>query len=471
MLGYDFDSILIDATGAELNPRMARTIWAESRHPVLLAPYLDDIIAHSARAAILGIILAWQPRRARLPRVWALPSIVCMIAIGSIIVRTKGATQEFPAPLSALPMIALAVLEDTASPSRVAGMPPDAVAQPVASHIVLVVDESVRGDYLQINDAKRTNTPFLASRRDELINFGIAISAANCSAAARKMIRDGTRQGEIGQGPSTGLFAHAKRAGYRTVVIDAWKDVAAYSSASDWAFIDEYIPITVSPPHDRDHLAALQLAKLLDGKQPTFVYVSKFGIHYPYNLSYPDAQASTNNRLARSLISFVGFSRPSLAGWDEEDQARMREQYEQAIKWSVDGFFAKLNPKVNWPTTLLIYTSDHGQTLWEKGYTTTHCSTRAPYVAESYVPMLAFTGVKALEPRLRHAAAKHRDKASHFDMFATLLLGMGFAETYVLERTDSSLIHIPTDRRRKFLIGGSKGTGDWSDGAEWVKAD
>ena len=44
----------------------------------------------------------------------------------------------------------------------------------------MIMDESVRGDYLSLNDATHNTTPFLKAT-DHLVNFGVAISGGNCS--------------------------------------------------------------------------------------------------------------------------------------------------------------------------------------------------------------------------------------------------------------------------------------------------
>ena len=90
----------------------------------------------------------------------------------------------------------------------------------------MIMDESVRGDYVSLNDAARNTTPFLKAT-DNLVNFGVAISGGNCSDISRTIFRFGMRQSDLPNGWREGLnrptfwqFAH--RAGYKTVHIDAW---------------------------------------------------------------------------------------------------------------------------------------------------------------------------------------------------------------------------------------------------------
>lgn len=62
-------------------------------------------------------------------------------------------------------------------------------------HLVLIVDESVRGDFLSINSPSAQTTPFLETLGDRLINFGVAASAFDCSHYSNAALRYGVRSG------------------------------------------------------------------------------------------------------------------------------------------------------------------------------------------------------------------------------------------------------------------------------------
>jgi len=156
---------------------------------------------------------------------------------------------------------------------------------------------------------------------------------------------------------------------------------------------------------------------------------------------------------------------------DVNERDKLVSSYSKAIEWSVDGFFQNLLPRLDLRSTLLLYTSDHGQTLWEDGYKTTHCSSSHPHPGESYVPLFAFTEATPLEGRFRQGAAHGFSRASHFDIVPTLLLAMGYKEDWISRKFSTNLFDIPRLRHRQFRIGGSAGTENWSDGAEWVTVD
>ena len=65
------------------------------------------------------------------------------------------------------------------------------------NNIVLVIDESIRGDHLSVNGYKRETTPFLdaLSQEDSFYNWGLAVAGATCSHPSNSLILTGVRQG------------------------------------------------------------------------------------------------------------------------------------------------------------------------------------------------------------------------------------------------------------------------------------
>ena len=59
---------------------------------------------------------------------------------------------------------------------------------PMAAHVVLIVDESVVGEHLSINGYARDTSPYLATIGDRMCNFGIACSGGNCSRTSQRIL-------------------------------------------------------------------------------------------------------------------------------------------------------------------------------------------------------------------------------------------------------------------------------------------
>ena len=104
--------------------------------------------------------------------------------------------------------------------------------QPAFKKIVMIVDESVRGDYLGINKDQYDNTPFLHSASDVITNFGVGVASANCSGPSRMIMRLGLQPKHLPdlksiwrQVPSIWQYAH--EAGFKTVMIDGFRSLGS----------------------------------------------------------------------------------------------------------------------------------------------------------------------------------------------------------------------------------------------------
>lgn len=97
----------------------------------------------------------------------------------------------------------------------------------------------------------------------------------------------------------------------------------------------------------------------------------------------------------------------------------MTNTYDSALKFNLEGFFKALNIE-NWRNrNVLIYTSDHGQTLSENGEQHTHCGTTNTTAAtEAMVPLFI------INREAMSVDAGYR--ARHANIFATLLDFMQF---------------------------------------------
>ena len=89
-------------------------------------------------------------------------------------------------------------------------------------HVVLLVDESVRGDYIDWRPGN-PYTPDIASLRDRIINFGHAASGGNCSSYSNALLRFGATRPDLMHSFASNatILDYAKTAGFRTVFIDA----------------------------------------------------------------------------------------------------------------------------------------------------------------------------------------------------------------------------------------------------------
>ena len=289
------------------------------------------------------------------------------------------------------------------------------------NNIIFVIDESIRGDHLSINGYQRATTPYLdeLNKQGWLHNWGIAVSGGTCSEKSDSLLFTGMTLAEL---PDTtfqirrrpSLFQYAKAMGYQTHFLDGQKETYWLGTSYDKQYLDEWLPASgfvAANNFDGDAVIARKISEIVNGSTGHFIWVIKRGVHYPYVGSFPVAQAAE--------------WQPSDIAPTEIEPAR-REQlintYDNAVKYNLESFFRALGIPSWRNRTLLVYTSDHGQTLSEHGERYTHCGTSVETApTEANVPLFIIS-----RDRL---SVDNGFRASHANLFATLLDLMSFPKT------------------------------------------
>lgn len=324
---------------------------------------------------------------------------------------------------------------------------PLSASRPPPPHVLLVIDESVRGDFLDINE-DRGVTPYLLSRRDRIKNFGYASSLANCSRSTHQGLRVGVHLEHPieSQRQNPFIWQYAKVAGYKTVLIDAQDAPGRFNNnvaGFELGLIDEVRhlrdPVEDPEPWARDQKAWAILDELLakaDPSKPLFVYVVLFGVHSPYHDKYPPSAT----RFPVDPTTTSGLS----------SEERMLNEYKNGVGWSVDGFFEALfQHERRLSETVVLFTSDHGEDL----RSAVHCTVHDPDPYEGLVPLLAVTEHPEWGPKLAGAAIRNRDRASHFNLIPTVLRIFGFETRGINEWHGLTLLQ-DIDQPRRFLSRG-----------------
>ncbi len=230
------------------------------------------------------------------------------------------------------------------------------------------------------------------------------------------------------------LFQYAKRAGYRTVFIDAQAGgitnpglMQNFMSMQEKADIDGFHAIRDVGSEYADEALAAVIAKELKSSQPVFIYANKNGAHFPYDHSYPAAEARYH---------------PTMTEQPGDLKLDRIASYRNAISWSVDRFMKGLFASPDLSATTLIYTSDHGQTLDPAQLT--HCQVEEPDPRMGLVPLMVYSADPLLRASFAKGAQLLKGKASHFQIAPALLMLMGYAHKDIATRYDESLFEATT---------------------------
>ncbi|MBW2723897.1 MAG: sulfatase-like hydrolase/transferase [Deltaproteobacteria bacterium] len=344
--------------------------------------------------------------------------------------------------------------------------------EPVADHILLIVDESVTGDMLHINGAKHQTTPFLDSIPEKILNYGLASAASNLSSTSNIIMQSGLRIDEIPDRElralkNPNLFSYMKAAGYTTHLIDAqiYSDKPTnLMTGFDLEALDGHLFVRVAevsaPEYEMDLRALDHAAKIISESKRSFTYLVKSGAHFPYDAKYPPDHT---------------FFQPTLSGdGTGNNLEKTLNSYRNALRWTVDEFIRSLFERYEGKSTslLVIYTADHGQSLRDsvddggpprsgRPKRWPHAVPIDPPAQQASVPLLLF----AFTPGSRAALSERyapslKDRASGFEIFPSVLELAGYAPETVRRRYGPSLFDGETPRAsRRFVSGNLFGIG------------
>lgn len=401
------------------------------------------IIFALIKAAILFVGIALPRRNAeklaiRIARVAALPIILAITIL--LFFRGGEGGNGLPASQIGTSFASLYLFETLTSadaPREDVTITADALKAPNrASDVILIIDESIAPTYLDINDPNGVYSGLIRTEPHLTIhNFGLAAAITHCSAGANASLRfGGTRenyQEAFERKPS--IWAYARAAGFETIYIDAQRTGGRYQNLMDdaeRALIDQWDQFDDVAVLQRDQRVADKIAEHANDDRAQMIIVNKVGVHFPVNDKFPDSHARYRPMLKRGQFADV----TDMAGGDKLDGRASnwvlyRNSYRNSVLWNVGHFFDRLFEQTQLNGATIIYTADHGQHLHEQpdNGTATHC-TPNPKSEEGVVPLVVITGPDSASS-WSVAAARGKDKLSHYRIFPTLLRLLGYKDS------------------------------------------
>ena len=332
--------------------------------------------------------------------------------------------------------------------------------------IIYVIDESVRGSNLSLNGYPRATTPFLQSleTRGLLKNLGISVAAGTFSYISNAYLisghnafpDDGFR---TARNPT--VFDYAKKMGYETIYIDIDHGYlpALVKAAGDgpvrsldrWMTDRSFKERRVDLEITKDLGIARFLSGLLNERGGYFIVVNKKGLHFHYRNRYPDDEASA---IWKPVMEASDPIDPGAAG-----REKLVNTYDNGIRFQVDEFFRVLVSETTNRNYVILYTSDHGQTLAEHGQAYTHMKPDEVIVD---VPAFFVSGERYGRKGLL-AGIPPGIRVSHLNNFATLLDLMGVPLSLRVRPYDKSIFSLTAEdnRARTYVSGSLHGSGDY----------
>lgn len=99
---------------------------------------------------------------------------------------------------------------------------------------------------------------------------------------------------------------------------------------------------------------------------------------------------------------------------------------------------------------LVIYTSDHGQALYDGHYEATNCSGPGAAMGEGIVPLIVIGS--GGEVAFHSSAKLWSNRGTHADIFPTILWALGIDPTLVNPPYERGLLGQPPARQRRFFV-------------------
>jgi glucan phosphoethanolaminetransferase (alkaline phosphatase superfamily) len=332
--------------------------------------------------------------------------------------------------------------------------------------LIYVIDESVRGSNLSLNGYPRATTPFLQSleARGLLKNLGICVAASSFSHISNAYLVTGHNafpDDAFRTAKNPTLFDYAKKMGYETVYIDINNGYlfplvkaargGPVRSLDRWmtepSFKERHIDLRTA----KDLGVARFLSGLLNERGGYFVLVNKKGLHFHYRNRYPDDPAFTIWRPVMEALEPID---PSTTG-----REKLVNTYDNGIRFQVDEFFRVFVTDTMNQNYVMLYTSDHGQTLAEHGQVYTHAK---PDTVIVDVPEFLVVGERYGRKGLL-AGICPSIRVSHLNNFATLLDLMGVPIPMRVRPYDKSIFSLTAEdnRGRTYMSGSLHGFGDY----------
>ena len=410
---------------------------------VLVFLYFSDLL-------LTKLLLLFIPTR-----VSAVLVLVSLFTSYLIIWNTNGYKSSFPSMFKLPALNAYSHLHGLYSGER-NSISINPTVPSLFSHVILIVDESVRGDLLQINNSQLKTTPFLSSiATEKLINYGEASSATICSHSSNILLLSGLDRQAIPDikrlsRSNPTLFQYARKAGFHTTFIDAQSisdKPDGYMTLDDNFYIDDNFQtkrlFPYSNSNEVDILSISVIDSIMQTHDKSFTYLIKEGSHFPYESSYPETHKIFSP--TKDIIS-----------WDRKSKQLILNSYYNSLLWNVDHFWYKLDSVLlKHPDVLIIYTSDHGQNIFDHDrITASHCYKGKVPREMASVPLFIYSTDSLFISERKHMESINDNHLSHFDVFPTVLYSFGYEESGFHSITSNKCILTDTIKyTREFFSG------------------
>lgn len=454
------NGISMDLTESPFNVQQYDLILGEISHaPSYISTYFTYLLCAFFKYSGLLLLFFLYLALVRPPRYHQYKIIVLLAIVAAVVnlVRYKAVNNGTPS-FYAIPgsMIYKHTSRTYFGPRN--PVPVSPVLAPFIDNIIIIIDETVRDDFITLNNKDLPTTPYLATQ--DLVNYGTAMALANSSRHSNAAIRAGLTQEEMPDKTfqilkKPNLFQYAKTAGFTTHYANGQKKAASpvvdnLMNKFDLPHIDHFENVGEGSGQNicGDQPVADFIVRQVQSGGKNLIYVNKMGNHFPYANRYPKKEEI--------------FTPAHLPGETQDNYEKTINAYKNAMRWSVDKFFAYLLPKLEGKNYLIIYASDHGEAISESGRTSGHCSLLTASPEEVRIAFFLKSDHKTLQNQFQALLPHKINKVSQYQIFPTTLRLLGYDPSWLKKEYGPSLLD-PENQPLRFFIGSIQHSGHWGE--------
>jgi lipid A ethanolaminephosphotransferase len=247
-----------------------------------------------------------------------------------------------------------------------------------------------------------------------------------------------------------------QRAGFHCYLINAQNVTVRppnFMTDEDISKLDGYLQIrnmeVGMAEYEVDHRIPAHLRRIVSKNRRSFSYVIKNGAHFPYARRFPEEQRIFGSSL--------------FAKEHTESQSVILAEYMNTIRWVVDDFMREVLEALDAEeqSILIIYTSDHGQSLYEvlgdgRKPIRGHGHHVDPPPQQAMIPLLLIpldVDVSEQISRLYDTASKNR--VSAFEFFSSLLYLAGYDNVDIRRYYHHTIFDSEADRKSRVFVSGN----------------
>jgi glucan phosphoethanolaminetransferase (alkaline phosphatase superfamily) len=237
--------------------------------------------------------------------------------------------------------------------------------------VVMVVGESVRPDHWQLGTYKRATNPLLSKRSNLTFYDDVPSCGPFTRDALPCLLSRASYLEPENYNKETSFISIFRKLGFYTAWVDMQGSTASVFDSSITSLIREAnqsiafnTNLLTAPQYDEALLPVMDTI-LKEHKGRVLLVLHQFGSHWPYDSRYPEAFRKFTPTCSKSSAIIGDFK--TTEDMKACDHQELINAYDNSILY-LDFILNQIITRIENRPAILVYTSDHGESLGEDGY-------------------------------------------------------------------------------------------------------